>query len=150
MAGEDVSDLRTMSAGKQKPKIAEEQGLAWEALRQPVNDASRYDKDAERRGDVGRLLAVALATGGVAASFVENPWFRKAIDKLQLALVGQSPFKVPNRKDIARMQGFESQAAQKDINSWVATVGHVTLAVDGRRMSESRAKESMLNTAASR
>ena len=61
LAGEDVSDLRTMSAGKQKPKIAEEQGLAWEALRQPVNDASRYDKDAERRGHVGRLLAVALA-----------------------------------------------------------------------------------------
>ena len=145
--GEDVSDLRTMTAGKNKPEKGVEQ--SWDALRQPINDASRYDKDAERCGDVGRLIAVSLATGGVAASFVENPWFRKAIEKLQVGLVGQSPFQVPNRKDIARMQSFESQAALREIKSWVSAVGHVTLAVDGRRMSEGRNKESMLNTAAS-
>ena len=136
----------TNAPPKKKKRDAGEQ--SWDILSAPLSDPSRYRVDAANKKDVSRLLAVAFSTGGVPSSFAENYHFKLAMKTLQEVLVGSAPWKPPGRKDLAKMRPLEAAAAVHDTSVWMASVRHLTLAVDGRKMAEGRFKESMLNTAA--
>ena len=145
LAGDDVSNMGTMTDAPPKKKKGDAAGQSWDILSPSLTDPSRYRVDAANKKDVSRLLA--FSTGGVPSNFADNYHFKLAMKTLQEVLVGSAPWKPPGRKDLAKMRPLESAAAVHDTSVWMASTRHLTLAVDGRKMAEGRFKESMLNTA---
>ena len=128
LAGDDVSNMGTMTDAPPKKKKGDAAGQSWDILSPSLTDPSRYRVDAANKKNVSRLLAVAFSTGGVPRNFAENYHFKLAMKTLQEVLVGSAPWKPPGRKDLAKMHPLESAAAVHDTSVWMASTRHLTLA----------------------
>ncbi|CAE8707103.1 unnamed protein product [Polarella glacialis] len=148
LGGQQWSALTTLAKQEDSPSSQESSSSSGSTLCQrAISDPARHQKLPTDTKDIQRLLCWVWTDGAVPDRFIETKCFVDAWNILQVELVGTVVVKLPNRRQLAKMKAIEAQQEVRDRSQWAGETEFGTLCLDGRKMSEGRYKEHLLNSA---